>query len=39
MWMSDKVLVQEELADNLAQLVHSIKDTSSGLLLFRTLIC
>ena len=31
MWMSDKPLIQEDLAETIASLVHSISDRKTGL--------
>lgn len=38
MWMSDKPLVQEELAEELGSLVHCFPDAKVGLQFFRTFL-
>ncbi|XP_071957344.1 ribosomal RNA processing protein 1 homolog A-like [Antedon mediterranea] len=38
MWMCDKAVVQEELADNIAKLVHKLHTTDSALMFFKTFL-
>ncbi|XP_033107130.1 ribosomal RNA processing protein 1 homolog A-like [Anneissia japonica] len=38
MWMCDKPLVQEELADNIAKLVHKLHTTESALMYFKSFL-
>jgi len=34
MWMSDKPLIQEDLAETIASLIHSVQDRATGLLFY-----
>ena len=34
MWMSDKPLIQEDLAETIASLIHSVEDRATGLMFF-----
>ncbi|XP_071843166.1 uncharacterized protein [Apostichopus japonicus] len=38
MWMSDKMLVQEDLADSLSEMVHNFQTPEQGLMYFETFL-